>query len=561
VTSSAPLTTALDAVRRNPLRWICLLALAASITSLTNGFALDDVHLIVDNDSVHSIARAWEVFGQTYWPAAFGSSLYRPLTMLAFSIEWALGGGSPLPFHAASIVLYVLVCVTLYRFVRQLADNDVAILSTALFAIHPVHTEAVANVVGQGELLAAMFVFLAMERYVRARRSGAPGPVDALAVGFFYALGLLSKEHAVVLPALLLSAELLIVSQKETIRDRLKRFAPAFAVMVVVAIAFIAVRTMVTGGLRAAGTNEILGGASFGVRVMTMLDVVVEWIRLFLWPADLSADYSFPRTRVATAPDAGMIPGILVIVGCAVLAWRMRRTKPVITFGILWIAITMAIPSNLVMVTGFVLAERTLFLPSAGVVLIVAAVAIGLWHRIDVSERTPRRVIAVAGALVVVLGIVRSATRNPAWRDNETLFRQTVEDVPYSSRAHWMLSEHLSKTNRQRAAADEMMLAVALGRKDDVLLLGAAADQFQVTNMCGRAMPLYRRALELTPQNEQLRANASLCLMKLGRIDEARALAVSGFAINRASPALNRTVALADSLSREERVRQGGAAR
>jgi hypothetical protein len=561
VTSSAPLTAAVNAVRRNPLPWICLLALAASITSLTNGFALDDVHLIVNNERVHSISGAWEVFGQTYWPAAFGSSLYRPLTMLAFSIEWALGNGSPLPFHAASIVLHVLVCVTLFRFLKQVTDDDVAIFATALFAVHPVHTEAFANIVGQGELLAAMFVFLAMERYVRARRSGGPGLGDAVVVGFFYACGLLSKEHAVVLPALLLSAELLITSQTETVKDRLKRFSPTLGVLIVVAIAFIAVRTIVTGGLRAAGTNEILGGAPFGVRVLTMLNVVVEWIRLFFWPAELSADYSFPRTRVATAPDAGMIPGILVIAGCAVLAWRMRRTKPVITFGILWIAITMAIPSNLVMVTGFVLAERTLFLPSAGVVLLVAAIAIEIWHRVDVSERTSRRVLAVAAGLVVVLGVVRSAARNPAWRDNETLFRQTVEDVPFSSRAHWMLSEHLSKSNRQREAADEMMLAVALGRKDDVLLLGAAADQFQVTNMCGRAMPLYRRALELTPQNEQLRANASLCLMKLGRIDEARALAVSGFAINRASPALNRTVALADSLTRAARSRSAGVVR
>jgi hypothetical protein len=550
-----------NAVRRNPLPWICLLALAASITSLTNGFALDDVHLIVNNYRVHSIRGAWEVFGQTYWPAAFGSSLYRPLTMLAFSVEWATGNGSPLPFHAASIVLYVVVCVTLFRFLKQVADDDVAILATALFAVHPVHTEAVANIVGQGELLAAMFVFLAMERYVRARRSGGPSVVDALVVGFFYACGLLSKEHAVVLPALLLSAELLIASSSETAKDRLKRFAPTLAVMIVVAIAFVAVRTVVTGGLRAAGTNEILGGAPFGVRALTMLNVVVEWIRLFFWPAELSADYSFPRTRVATAPDAGMIPGILVIAGCAVLAWRVRRTKPVITFGILWIAITMAIPSNLLMVTGFVLAERTLFLASAGVVLVVAAIAIEIWHRVDVAERMPSRVIAIAAGLVVVLGVVRSATRNPAWRDNETLFRQTVEDVPFSSRAHWMLSEHLSKTNRQREAVDEMMLAVALGRKDDVLLLGAAADQFQVTNMCGRAMPLYRRALELTPQNEQLRANASLCLMKLGRIDEARALAVSGFAINRESPALNRTVATADSLTREARSRSAGVVR
>lgn len=550
MTSSASLTTAVNAVRRNPLPWICLLALAASITSLTNGFALDDVFVIAQNDNVHSLARAWRVFGETYWPPTFGASLYRPLTSLAFSIEWAAGNGSPLPFHVASIGLYVLVSVALFRFLSQIVDTSVAALATALFAVHPVHTEAVANLVGQGELLVAIFLLLAMERYIRARRSGAPTLRDALVIGMFYAGGLMSKEHAIVLPALLLSSEVLIASNGDSARARVKRFAPTFAVLLTVAILFIAVRTLVTGGLQAAGMNEILGGAPFSVRVLTMLGVVVEWIRLLVWPAQLSADYSFPRTHVATTPALDMIPGVIVIAGCAILAWWMRHSKPVITFAILWIAVTMAIPSNLVMVTGFVLAERTLFLASVGVVLIASVALVEVYSRTDTEARMPRAVLATAVGLLVVFGIIRSSTRNPVWRDNDTLFHQTVEDVPFSSRAHWMLGEHFASTNRQREAVDEMLLAVALGRKDDVLLLGAAADRLQMNGMCGRAMPLYRRAIALTPKNEQLRANTSLCLMTLGKIAEARALALSGIETRRASPTLIRSVALADSLTR-----------
>jgi hypothetical protein len=532
-----------------------MLALAASLTSLTNGFALDDVFVIAQNDNVHSLARAWRVFSETYWPPAFGASLYRPLTSLAFSIEWAAGNGSPLPFHLASIGLYVVVCVALFRFLSQIVEGTVATLATALFAVHPVHTEAVANVVGQGELLVAIFLLLAMERYIRARRSGGPTLRDALVIGIFYASGLLSKEHAIVLPALLLSSEVLIASDGESARARAKQFAPIFAVLLIVAIMFIAVRTLVTGGLQAAGMNEILGGAPFSVRVLTMLGVVVEWIRLLVWPAQLSADYSFPRTHVATTPALDMIPGVVVIAGCAVLAWWMRHVKPVITFAILWIAVTMAIPSNLVMVTGFVLAERTLFLASAGVALIASVALAELWRSVDAGLRMPRVALTTAVALLVVFGIIRSSTRNPVWRDNETLFHQTVEDVPFSSRAHWMLGEHFASTNRQREAVGEMLLAVALGRRDDVLLLGAAADRLHMNGMCGRAMPLYRRALALTPKNEQLRANTSLCLMTLGRIAEARALALSGIEAHRRSPALIRSVALADSLTRVSRDR------
>lgn len=245
-----------------------------------------------------------------------------------------------------------------------------------------------------------------------------------------------------------------------------------------------------------------------------------------------------------------MIPGAIVIAGCAALAWGMRRSKPIITFAILWIAITMAIPSNLLMVTGFVLAERTLFLSSAGIVLIVAVAASEAWRMMGAAEAVPRRVLVVATGLLLVFGVARSTTRNPAWRDNDTLFRQTVEDVPFSSRAHLMLAQHLSLTKHSRDVLEEVMLAMALGRKDDVLLLGVAADQFHLSGMCGRAIPIYRRALALTPRNEQLRANTALCLMRLGRIDEAREIAMSGFQINRTSPVLIRSVALADSLTR-----------
>src|SRR4029078_6048423 len=103
-----------------------------------------------------------------------------------------------------------------------------------------------------------------------------------------------------------------------------------------------------------------------------MLRVVSEWIRLFFWPATLSADYSPSRIPIATGFAADMLPGITVIAGLAVLAVKVRRSVPVITFAISFVTVLLLIPSNLIVVTGFVLAERTLFLPSVGVVIAVS---------------------------------------------------------------------------------------------------------------------------------------------------------------------------------------------
>ena len=270
-------------------------------------------------------------------------------------------------------------------------------------------------------------------------------------------------------------------------------------------------------------------------------------MRLLFWPAELSSDYSYPRTQLVTSINLPAVIGALVVLSMIAVAWQARRTAPVVTFGALWMAITLAIPSNLFLLTGFVLAERALFLPSVGAVVGVSAAIFALARKVDRHSIGHR---ALVGSTVVLMacGLVRSAERNPVWRDNETLFRQTVKDVPMSSRAHWMLSEHFARTGRPESAADEITRAVLLGRMDDFILLTAAADQMQSSGMCSRAMPFYDRALAVTPQNEKLRANAALCLVRLGLGKQAKALVQAGLSRNPESARLDGIVAMVDSL-------------
>ena len=128
---------------------VALLALVVTWTSLRNGFALDDVHIIVENARVHTLDSFWRLFAQTYWPPEEGASLYRPLTMLAFAIQWVTGNGSPLVFHIFSSVLFAATCVAFYFLADELTSTRVALVAGALFAVHPVHVEVFANVVGQ----------------------------------------------------------------------------------------------------------------------------------------------------------------------------------------------------------------------------------------------------------------------------------------------------------------------------------------------------------------------------------------------------------------------------
>jgi tetratricopeptide (TPR) repeat protein len=293
----------------------------------------------------------------------------------------------------------------------------------------------------------------------------------------------------------------------------------------------------------------LLLAAPFSTRLFTMLRVFMEWIRLLVWPANLSADYSSRRIEAATSFDASMVAPILVIVSLVVIGWYVRRSKPAVTFGLLWAAVTLLMPSNLVVVTGNVLAERTLFLASAGLAICAGVVALELWRVMTERGRTQRLATAAAFVALLAAGIFRSSTRNVAWHDNESLFRQTVNDVPTSYRAHWMLAEYLTDAGQTREGLDEMLLAVVLGRKNDPGLLSFAADRFRMANQCPRAMGMYRKALSIDPTIPELRFNASVCLLQLGKFDEAKRLARQGLESANNDAHLQRVLVVADSLA------------
>jgi hypothetical protein len=514
-------------VRANPAFVVLLVAFVTSLSGITNGFAFDDVHVIVKNPRLHTLAAPWNLFVETYWRAEMGSMLYRPVTMVAFAIEWVVGNGSPFPFHVVSVLLYAALSAAVYRLAALLMPWRSALVAGVLFAVHPVHVEAVANVVGQPELWVALILVALVGWYISLRRTGdlRARHVAAIAAGYLVACGF--KEHAIVLPGLLLAAEAFLVADTRSIRARVYALLPLIIALTVAGAAFVVARYAVLHGIAIDSTAPILKGQSFGSRFFTMLGVVIEWVRLFVWPMSLSADYSYPRIRPHDSFELVSLPAILILVAIPLIAWQLRKRVPVVAFGISWVAVAMLIPSNLIVVTGFVLAERTLMLASVGVALCAGAAA---GEAIAASKRSGARasqLTLAALGFVVIAFAVRSATRAPVWRNNDTLFLQTVLDVPSSHRAHWMRAIDLSEKKRIPEALDEMDLAVALGDQRDPLLLANAGDMFAVAGRCPRAVTLYRRALALAPRNIQLRANTAFCLMNIGKVGEARAIALA----------------------------------
>ena len=169
------------------------LALLCYANTLFNGFTYDDNAIVRTNTRIRSLANWRQIWLTDYWyekaddePIAdpVRDRLYRPLTLHSFAVNYALQGENPAGYHAVNIVAHALVCWLVWLFaLRLVGDAAVASLAGILFAIHPVHSEAVAGIVGRGEILAAGFVLLGLlgadaafgAGRMEARTAGRPG--------------------------------------------------------------------------------------------------------------------------------------------------------------------------------------------------------------------------------------------------------------------------------------------------------------------------------------------------------------------------------------------------
>jgi len=414
---------------------VALLSVLVYANSLANGFAYDDVSVVESRDLLHGLGRIPELLTAEYWPARFGSGLYRPLTMLSFALDWSTWGGRPFGFHLTNVLLHAAVTALLALLLLRFFPWWAALAGGVVFAVHPVHTEAVANVVGRAELLAAAFVLLACLAYVHAARRGRLSWVALVVISASYALAVLSKEVGVVLPALLLLLDLPLATSrrigdgKAYLRTRL----PLFASLATVLLAYLVLRWAVLGEPVSSLTKGTFApDASFSTRLFTMARVWPRYYELLLFPAKLSADYSPAVILPASQLTLLGAMGFALVLATVILALVLYRRAPEFSMAIGWAAVALLPVSNLIIAAEIVLAERTLYLPSLAVSVIAALLLVR-------ARRAQRRWVALGLAVWVIGFSVVTVRRNPVWQDSETVFTELQRQHPESSRVLWWL--------------------------------------------------------------------------------------------------------------------------
>jgi 4-amino-4-deoxy-L-arabinose transferase-like glycosyltransferase len=368
-------------------------------------------------------------------------------------------------FHLVNILLAVATALAVQWCAAAMLPALAAWAAAALYAVHPVHVEVTGNVVGQSELLVALCLALAMGIYLRARHRGWLTPREAAGVLALYVVGLLSKEHAIVLPALLVAAELTVI-QDAAWRSRVEAMRRVALLTVAISAAYLLVRSRVQldfTGFVPFPVFRFLHMTAFD-RIATMMTEIPRIARLLVFPTHLSGDYSPTEVVVQKGFDLTQLPGIFVILGSGLLALALRKRAPVASFGILWVMIAFLPASNLLVPAGFVTAERTLFFPSVGVVLVAGAIVAQV-----MATRAPHIRWATLAALAVLLtlGLARSVDRQRVWKNNDVFFDQLVKDEPNGYRAHFLRGRHIGSHYQLRETELEYKRALPVRRAND----------------------------------------------------------------------------------------------
>ena len=231
-----------------------------------------------------------------------------------------------------------------------------------------------------------------------------------------------------------------------------------------------------------------------------MLGVVPEWIRLLIWPSHLVAEYAPRAISLHDGFDRTLLIALVLLTLVAALFLLAARWWHAAAFGLAWVAVTLLLVSNLVVPTGVLLAERTLFLPSVGAMLFIAAALGRAMSGLGRNERSVggARLARIAGAAIVgvvlMAGIWRSARRQLVWRSNATLFAQAPIDAPLSYRAHDVYAGLLFDRHDAAGGEREAHMALALYRHDP-LLYRDLAQEYMRGGKCRPAIPLLKESI------------------------------------------------------------------
>lgn len=441
--------------------WIIIIVagLVPYLNSFRGEFVFDDL-MLVEMDGFYDDAGALDNWKRTFWTEDLSQGLYRPLTTFSYWLNVQLAGKYSPAFRAFNIILNIVVCLTLYLLLKRLKFGETISLSASLiFAVHPLHAEAVIPAFGRAELLCALFIFsgLLFHTYSRERYFARFAVMACVVMSFW------SKEHGIILMPLCIVYDC-FQSYLDGQKINVRKILPTYSMYALGLLAVAWTRIAVTGSFFphmkhfSAFSDNIIALCTPFIRIATAIKLQGFGVLKFIWPQTLSHDYSYAQILpVESVLDPGLIATILglpIVAGLIFCLLKKYRMKLLMLFA--FYILSVAPTSNILTATGTIFAERLFYLPSAWLCVISAIVLRSIITRIGASAS-----LGILSAILILSG-ARTWTRGEDWASQMSIALKGVETSPLSNKTWNNLAVELAKDNQFQEAVYACDKAIAI---------------------------------------------------------------------------------------------------
>ncbi len=552
----------------NFLRPIIQMVIIAAVSfllyanTLTHDFCQDDAIVITDNmftqqgvSGIPSILKYDTFYG--FFKEAGKANLvaggrYRPFSLILFALEFQIFGKNPFVFHLINVLLFSGLCVMLYKLLNRLfgwsvsrlvqdqatnrltdqpTNNYLPFFATLLFAVHPIHTEVVANIKGADEILALLLsitaVWFSLKGFETSKINFSSFALSFLC--FFCAL--LSKENAITF--VLIVPLIFWFFLKTDWQTAAKQTLPYLAASVV----FLFIRGSAIGNQFGGElSNELMNNPflkwvngqyipfDFSEKFATIFYTLGKYILLLIFPHPLTHDYYPRHIGIISFADVGVLLSIILYLGLIVIMIRGWKNRSLISFSIAFYLITLGIVSNIIFPVGTNMAERFLFMPSVGFCIFISYLGYSLFVTRYALSALNLKILAIG---ICILLSVKTFVRNFAWKDNYTLFTTDISTSENSAKLQCSVGgETLEKMrnepneNIRSSGINEAIghlkksLVIHPTYKNPPLLLGNA---YYYLNNQDSAIYWYKQALQFDPNFKDAKQNLALAYREAGK--------------------------------------------
>lgn len=415
---------------------LIFVGVAVYANAFHNQMFWDDNDSILNNLYVHDWNYLLKYFTENLIAGAgFFSNFWRPILLSVFSLEWHLWDEWPAGYHFVSTAFHIANAILIFQILLTIFQKRrVAILTALIFLVHPLQTEAVTYIAGMADPLSVFFMLLGIHFFLKFRISKLlPTQNNFYFLSLLaYVLALMSKETAIIMPALIVIADFFLAREgagQITFREKAKETAKAVWPFLLIAGLYMLLRATV---LNFGDTFNLYGEAtaytsSFSIRLFTFFQVLTTYFGLLFWPMELHMERSVDMA--ASLFSLPVISGALIFLGLMALAFTQFKRYPILSFGILWFFIGLAPTSNILIPINGLIYEHWLYLPMVGVFLVVMWLGDLLAKKFNLQKAF----LLIAVLFTVSLSVLTMG-RNKDWRDPIIFYNKTLQYSPDSYR-------------------------------------------------------------------------------------------------------------------------------